>query len=197
MPEKSATIARKPAPDADRTTPVRTVMSEEEGLDFAIIELLFFAYRDFTSDPDQILAQYGFGRAHHRVVHFVNRRPGLTVAELLDVLKITKQSLARVLKQLIDTGHIVQVQGPRDRRQRELYPTAKGRALLLALAAPQSRRIARALEGSGAADRAAVERFLRNMVNPELRAQIGKTVPRGVDGGGKAKGGSEENRGEG
>ena len=104
---------------------------DEDGIDFSIIELLFFAYRDFTSDPDQILADYGFGRAHHRVLHFVNRMPGLTVAELLDVLKITKQSLARVLKQLIDTGYIVQVQGPRDRRQRELYPTAKGRALAL------------------------------------------------------------------
>ena len=98
--------------------------------------------------------------------------PGLTVADLLDVLKITKQSLARVLKQLIDTGHIVQVQGPRDRRQRELYPTAKGRALALALARPQSRRIRRALEESGSAERAAIEQFLKAMVNPELRAQI-------------------------
>ncbi len=114
---------------------------------------MFFAYRDFTSDPDAILARYGFGRAHHRVVHFVNRMPGLTVAELLDVLKITKQSLARVLKQLIDTGHIVQLPGPQDRRQRELYPTAKGRALALALAAPQSRRIAEALRGAGGGER--------------------------------------------
>jgi DNA-binding MarR family transcriptional regulator len=193
MPKGSVSIARKPAPDDDRTAPVRTLMSEEEGIDFTIIELLFFAYRDFTSDPDQILAQYGFGRAHHRVVHFVNRRPGLTVAELLDVLKITKQSLARVLKQLIDTGHIVQVQGPRDRRQRELYPTAKGRALSLALAAPQSRRIARALEDSGAADRSAVERFLRNMVNPELRAQIGKAPPDDTGKDDTGKGGAEEN----
>jgi DNA-binding MarR family transcriptional regulator len=192
MQERQVSIARKPVPDEDRATPVRTLMSEEEGIDFTIIELLFFAYRDFTSDPDQILARYGFGRAHHRVVHFVNRRPGLTVAELLDVLKITKQSLARVLKQLIDTGHIVQVQGPRDRRQRELYPTAKGRALSLALAAPQSRRIARALEGSDAAGRAAVERFLRNMVNPELRAQIGKTLPDSAD-----DRGAGEDRGEG
>jgi DNA-binding MarR family transcriptional regulator len=88
------------------------------------------------------------------------------------VLKITKQSLARVLKQLIDTDHIVQVQGPRDRRQRELYPTAKGRALALALARPQSRRIRAALEDSGATERATIERFLEAMVNPELRAQI-------------------------
>jgi DNA-binding MarR family transcriptional regulator len=152
--------------------PVRTALAGDEEIDFSIIELLFFAYRDFTSDPDQILADYGFGRAHHRVLHFVNRMPGLTVAELLDVLKITKQSLARVLKQLIDTGHIVQVQGPRDRRQRELYPTTKGRALALALARPQSRRIRRALEETGPANRGAVEHFLKAMVNPELRAQI-------------------------
>ncbi|TIX00193.1 MAG: MarR family transcriptional regulator [Mesorhizobium sp.] len=152
--------------------PIRTAMSVEDGIDFALIELLFFAYRDFTSDPDQILADYGFGRAHHRVLHFVNRRPGLTVAELLDVLKITKQSLARVLKQLIDTDHVVQLQGPRDRRQRELYPTAKGRALALALARPQSRRIHAALGDSGITERTLVERFLEAMVNPELRAQI-------------------------
>ena len=143
---------------ADRSAaaakPIRTALDRRgRASTLSIIELLFFAYRDFTSDPDQILADYGFGRAHHRVLHFVNRMPGLTVAELLDVLKITKQSLARVLKQLIDTGHIVQVQGPRDRRQRELYPTAKGRALALALARPQSRRIRAALKAIGPAER--------------------------------------------
>src|SRR5690606_27082019 len=143
-----------------------------EELDFALIELLFFAYRDFTSDPDAILSSYGFGRAHHRVLHFVNRRPGLTVAELLDVLRITKQSLARVLKQLIDTGYIVQVQGPRDRRQRELYVTKKGHALAVELALPQSRRIRSALREAGITDRTALERFLKAMVNPELRAQV-------------------------
>lgn len=152
--------------------PIRAAVATDDGIDFTLIELFFFAYRDFTSDPDEILAGYGFGRAHHRVLHFVNRRPGLTVAELLDVLKITKQSLARVLKQLIDTGHIVQVQGPRDRRQRELYPTARGRALALALARPQSRRIHAALDEAGVAGREPVERFLKAMVNPELRAQI-------------------------
>ncbi|AWC22972.1 MarR family winged helix-turn-helix transcriptional regulator [Aminobacter aganoensis] len=152
--------------------PIRTAVTADDGIDFSIIELLYFAYRDFTSDPDQILAEYGFGRAHHRVLHFVNRMPGLTVAELLDVLKITKQSLARVLKQLIDAGYIVQVQGPRDRRQRELYPTPKGRTLTLALARPQSRRIDAALEGAGETERAWIERFLKAMVNPELRAQI-------------------------
>ena len=158
--------------DAAAARPIRTAITDEDGIDLAIIELLFFAYRDFTSDPDVILADYGFGRAHHRVLHFVNRMPGLTVAELLDVLKITKQSLARVLKQLIDTGHIIQVQGLRDRRQRELYPTTRGRTLLLALARPQSRRIHDALQAGSAEDRMAVERFLKAMVNPELRPQI-------------------------
>jgi DNA-binding MarR family transcriptional regulator len=161
---------------ADETAaePIRTPLTIEDGIDFSVIELLFFAYRDFTSDPDEILADYGFGRAHHRVLHFVNRLPGLTVAELLDVLKITKQSLARVLKQLIDTGHIVQVQGLQDRRQRELYPTAKGRTLALALARPQSRRIAAAFDDAAPAERETVERFLKAMVNPELRVQIDK-----------------------
>src|SRR5690349_15580685 len=122
---------RKPAPE-----PITEAPAAGEEIDFRLIEMLFFAYRDFTSDPDHILESFGFGRAHHRVLHFVNRRPGLTVAELLEVLQITKQSLARVLKQLIDAGHIVQVQGPLDRRQRQLYPTAKGRALSLDLARP-------------------------------------------------------------
>jgi DNA-binding MarR family transcriptional regulator len=72
-----------------------------------LIELLFFAYRDFVGDPDEVLAKLGFGRAHHRVLHFVNRNPGMKVAELLDVLRITKQSLGRVLKQLIDEGYVV------------------------------------------------------------------------------------------
>ncbi|QPC88416.1 MarR family transcriptional regulator [Mesorhizobium sp. NBSH29] len=162
MSEHSASSAR----------PVRTELTGDDGIDFALIELVFFAYRDFTSDPDQILADYGFGRAHHRILHFVNRMPGLTVAELLDVLKITKQSLARVLKQLIDTGHVIQVQGSRDRRQRELYPTTKGRTLALDLARPQSRRIREALKEAGPNDRDAVERFLKAMVNPELRPQI-------------------------
>ncbi|RUU70348.1 MarR family transcriptional regulator [Mesorhizobium sp. M2C.T.Ca.TU.009.01.2.1] len=170
IPASHGEMMTDPSPAAGK--PIRTAIADEDGIDFAIIELFFFAYRDFTSDPDQILAEYGFGRAHHRVLHFVNRRPGLTVAELLDVLKITKQSLARVLKQLIDTDHIVQVQGPRDRRQRELYPTARGRALALALARPQSRRIRAALEDSGTTERATIERFLEAMVNPELRAQI-------------------------
>ncbi len=95
-----------------------------------IIELLFFAYRDFVGDADHELEAFGFGRAHHRVMHFVHRYPGLKVADLLDVLRITKQSLGRVLKQLLDEGYIVQKTGNNDRRQRLLFATAKGEALV-------------------------------------------------------------------
>src|ERR1700681_498678 len=118
-----------------------------------VIELLFFAYRDFVGDPDDVLAKFGFGRAHHRVLHFVNRNPGMKVAALLDILRITKQSLGRVLKQLIDQGYVEQKEGERDRRQRLLYVTAKGEALALRLAALQTARIGRALADFGAADR--------------------------------------------
>src|SRR5260370_1717610 len=86
-----------------------------------LIELLFFAYRDFIGDPDDVLSKLDFGRAHHRVLHFVNRNPGMKVAELLDILKITKQSLGRVLKQLIDQGYFSQKDGANHRPHRPLY----------------------------------------------------------------------------
>ena len=147
----------------------RTRSATADPIDYDLIELLFFAYRDFTSDPDDILEGIGFGRAHHRVVHFVDRQPGLTVADLLETLKITKQSLARVLKQLVDGGYIRQVAGPEDRRQRKLFTTDRGRNLARALAEPQSRRIARAMEAAGPGNRAAIEAFLRGMVNSNIR----------------------------
>lgn len=128
------------------------------------IELLFFAYRDFTNDPDRVLNRFGFGRAHHRALYFVNRRPGLTVAELLAILGITKQSLSRVLRQLIESGHIRPKEGEVDRRQRLLFPTSAGRELILELSRPQSRRIDAALEKSGM-DNEAVARFMRCMMN--------------------------------
>ena len=114
----------------------------------ALIELLFFAYRDFVSDPDTVLEQLGFGRAHHRVVHFVGRDPGMTVAQLLDILRITKQSLGRVLKELIDKGYVFQKEGETDRRQRLLYLTAAGEELRQRLMAPQMSRIRRAVGGN-------------------------------------------------
>lgn len=156
-------MADRAARATDSGDVVSDRMSGDGEIDFEIIELLFFAYRDFVSDPDAILEKIGFGRAHHRVVHFVNRDPGMTVADLLDTLRITKQSLARVLKQLIDSGYITQREGPDDRRQRRLYPTKAGRRLALELAKPQSRRIARALSGDEAGTRDQVVGFLRGM----------------------------------
>lgn len=147
---------------------------QDEGLALPaseLIELLFFAYRDFIADPDSLLAELGFGRAHHRVLHFVDRKPGLTVAELLDLLKITKQSLARVLKQLVDSGHIRQNPGPGDRRRRELYLTDTGQALIQRLREPQSRRIMAALDRSGVREED-VASFLAAMVTAEARQQI-------------------------
>jgi len=130
-----------------------------------IIELLFFAYRDFVGDPDHVLDQFGFGRAHHRVVHFVYRYPGLKVADLLDVLRITKQSLGRVLKQLLDEGYIVQRAGAADRRQRLLFATAKGEALVAQLAGLQTDRITRALRDFDPVEVEAVHRFLGGMID--------------------------------
>jgi DNA-binding MarR family transcriptional regulator len=114
------------------------------------IELLFFSYRDFTAEPDAILVQYGFGRAHHRVVHFVGRHPGMTVGELLGILRITKQSLNRVLGQLLRQGFIIQHRGPQDRRQRLLELTESGRELEHRLSELQRARVAAAYKKAGA-----------------------------------------------
>jgi DNA-binding MarR family transcriptional regulator len=143
-----------------------------------IIELLFFAYRDFVSDPDDVLAKFGFGRAHHRVLHFVNRNPGMKVADLLNILNITKQSLGRVLKQLIDQGFIVQKEGASDRRQRLLYATPKGEALAMKLAGLQTERIARALGELDTGGRETACRFLTAMIDPEDRDNVQKLIRR-------------------
>jgi DNA-binding MarR family transcriptional regulator len=137
-----------------------------------MIELIFFAYRDFVGEADRSLARYGFGRAHHRVLHFVNRNPGLTIAALLDILGITKQSLARVLKELIDSGFISQEPGRDDRRQRLLRVTDKGLALAAELAERQSARIAQALAGLPEGQRETVRRFLTGLVDPDQRASV-------------------------
>jgi DNA-binding MarR family transcriptional regulator len=143
-----------------------------------IIELLFFAYRDFVGDPDEVLGPLGFGRAHHRVLHFVKRNPGMKVADLLDILNITKQSLGRVLKQLVDEGYVVQKEGAQDRRQRLLYVTAQGEALALKLAALQTERITRAFGelGSGAHD--AARRFLTAMIDSDNRESVLRLIAR-------------------
>jgi DNA-binding MarR family transcriptional regulator len=143
-----------------------------------LIELLFFAYRDFVSDPDEVLARFAFGRAHHRVLHFVNRNPGMKVADLLVVLKITKQSLGRVLKQLIEEGYVVQKEGENDRRQRLLYVTAKGEALAMKLAGLQTARIARALAELGPGAQEAAGRFLAAMLDRDGRDDVLRLIAR-------------------
>jgi len=143
-----------------------------------IIELLFFAYRDFVSEPDDVLAKFGFGRAHHRVLHFVNRNPGMKVAELLDILKITKQSLGRVLKQLVDEGYVVQKEGANDRRQRLLYVTSKGEALAMKLAGLQTARIAGALAELGPKAHETARRFLVTMIDADNRESVLRFIAR-------------------
>ena len=145
---------------------------------FEFIELLFFAYRDFISDPDEILRAFGFGRAHHRVLHFVSRNPGMRVTELLDILKITKQSLARVLRRLIEEGYVEQRLGREDRRRRLLYATDKGAALAGRLATPQLRRIAAALSRAGQDAQAPAREFLYSLINERERATVRTLIRR-------------------
>jgi DNA-binding MarR family transcriptional regulator len=137
----------------------------------SFIELLFFAYRDFISDPDAILAQYGFGRAHHRVLHFVGRNPGMRVAELLDILQITKQSLARVLRELIEKQFVYQTEGAQDRRQRLLYLTEQGEILRQALLGPQIARVSRALAENGDA-----RQVLMGLLNESSREAVAARI---------------------
>lgn len=127
-------------------------------------EALFFAYREFTGEPDRILNDLGFGRAHHRVLFFVSRYPSLRVADLLGILQITKQSLSRVLRELIKEGYVRQEAGPNDRRERLLYVTAKGAELVERLAALQIARLEEGLKAAGVDGRHAVARFLDAMI---------------------------------
>jgi DNA-binding MarR family transcriptional regulator len=150
-------------------------MSDTEAM--ALVELLFFAYRDFVSDADGVLESLGFGRAHHRVLHFVGRDPGLTVAQLLEILKITKQSLSRVLKDLIDHGYIYQKEGTEDRRQRLLYLSPEGSTLWQKLMAPQLARFRNACKTSGS-DRPHYLELLYELINPDNRAEIRTWIER-------------------
>lgn len=140
------------------------------------IELLFYAYRDFTGEPDTLLAELGYGRAHHRAIHFVGRNPGLPVSELLKILKITKQSLSRVLKELVQSGYIAQETGKEDRRQRLLTLTAKGKALEERLSRPQRDRFARAYREAGPEAVAGYRKVLLGLINEEDREQILKSL---------------------
>ena len=143
-----------------------------------LIELLFFAYRDFVSDPDHVLEKFGFGRAHHRVLHFVNRNPGMKVADLLETLRITKQSLGRVLKQLVDEGYVLQKEGADDRRHRLLYVTPKGEQLAMKLAGLQTDRINRALAQLGPSGHDNARAFLAAMLDAEGRDAVLRFIGR-------------------
>ena len=167
----------RPATDPDSRAADSTSPGGRE-LRWDIIELLFFAYRDFVTEADDVLAKFGFGRAHHRVLHFVNRNPGMKVAELLDILKITKQSLGRVLKQLVDQGYVVQKEGANDRRQRLLYVTAKGETLAMKLAGLQTARIAHALTELGPNAHEAARRFLVTLIDPDNRDGVLRFIAR-------------------
>ena len=139
---------------------------------YDMIELFYFAYRDFVGDADRLLETFGFGRAHHRVLHFVARHPGLTIAELLDILAITKQSLNRVLKELVAQDFIEARAGAQDRRQRRLHVTEKGDDLALKLARAQTRRFAAAMRALGPDAKGDAAAFLLEMIDREARPRI-------------------------
>lgn len=155
----------------DVKTAINPLFLREEELRQAI-ELLFFAYRDSTAEPDRILAKYNFGRAHHRVIYFVGRNPDLPVSELLRILKITKQSLSRVLGQLVEEGFIEQKAGQHDRRQRLLRLTDQGRSLEQQLSEAQLARFARAYRAAGAESVVGFRTVLLGLINEEDRERF-------------------------
>ena len=165
-------------PDKPGTTPqIEDPITQDDITQLENITLFFFAYRDFTADADRLLKEMGFGRAHHRVLFFVSRKPGMTVAELLQILGITKQSLARVLRQMVSKGYIIQKPGSYDRRQRLLYPTSTGREFVLVLSRMQSKRIARAIEQSGLENTELLSQFLSAMIDPKEYELIKNLIP--------------------
>lgn len=133
------------------------------------IEAMFFAYRGFTADPDRILATIDYGRAHHRAIHFVHRSPGTTVSNLLAILGVTKQSLNRVLRSLIDDGLIRSEKGRVDGRERHLYLTEKGQELERQLSDAQRARMRAAYRAAGPAAVAGFRQVLEAMMDPEMR----------------------------
>ena len=140
------------------------------------IELMFYAYRDFTFESDQQLKRYQLGRAHHRALYFIARHPGQTVGHLLSILKVTKQSISRVLKDLIEQGYIESRAGDSDRRQRLLFPTPRGAQLAHDLALLQSKRITAALAETGPQHRDAIEAYLMGLINPTERADVDRHI---------------------
>jgi DNA-binding MarR family transcriptional regulator len=173
-------LQRSSADTAESTAPAASADLADVEPMFDLIELLFFAYRDFVGDADRLLEAYQFGRAHHRVLHFVTRNPGLTIAELLDILKITKQSLNRVLKELLDKGYVESRAGALDRRQRQLFPTQAGTALALEIARVQSRRFRRVFGQLQKSARLDAMAFLLAMIDPGEKDKVATRVASGA-----------------
>lgn len=164
---------------AKTTSPIQQASANQVVHDLEdAIELMFFAYRDFVADPDRILADHNFGRAHHRVIHFVGGNPGLSIAELLDILQVTKQSLARVLRDLIASGHVRQEIGANDRRKRLLYLTASGHYLHENLIAPQMARFSQMRETISEEEFQIWARVMAGIVSPENRETVNRQLCR-------------------
>jgi DNA-binding MarR family transcriptional regulator len=141
-------------------------------------DLLFFAYRDFTNAADVILEELGLGRAHHRALHFIGRHPGIPVTDLLGILCITKQSLARVLGALVAQGYVAQAQGRADRRQRLLTLTPHGHALERRLFERQRERLVAAYRDAGAPAVEGFRRVMRGIMDEAARAYVDRNDPR-------------------
>lgn len=137
-------------------------------------EAMFFAYRGFTADPDRILADLTYGRAHHRAIHFIGRAPGTTVNNLLNILGVTKQSLNRVLRTLISDGLVQSKVGRNDKRERHLYLTEEGRALEQKLSDAQRARLRAAFREAGPEAVAGFRTVLEAMMDPEMRASYAR-----------------------
>jgi len=133
------------------------------------IEAMFFAYRGFTADPDRILADMAYGRAHHRAIHFIGRAPNTTVNNLLNILGVTKQSLNRVLRTLIADGLVESKVGRVDKRERHLTLTQAGRDLEQTLSDAQRARMRAAYREAGPDAVAGFRTVLEAMMDGEMR----------------------------
>ncbi len=172
--QRNAFIPRPPEPK--HQAGVDHLFLREEQMRHAQ-DLMFFAYRDFTAAADRILDELGLGRAHHRALHFIGRQPGMTVGDLLLILRITKQSLARVLTTLVEQGFVAQTPGRNDRRQRLLSLTEQGRALDRRLFESQRERLSAAYREAGGPAVDGFRRVMRAIMDPAARTALDKASP--------------------
>jgi DNA-binding MarR family transcriptional regulator len=160
---------------AETRSPANPLFLRDEELRQGI-ELMFYAYRDFTFESDQQLKLYQLGRAHHRALYFIGRHPGQTVGHLLAILKVTKQSISRVLKDLLEQQYVEQKSGPRDRRERRLWLTDKGQVLERELTDRQSQRFARAYRETGAESVEGFRKVLLGLLDPAERIEVDRRI---------------------